>query len=298
MQNYFRTFTLIAVIIALFIGVGLLIGGPRGALIAFVIAAFMNFYAYWNSDKIVLRMYNAQEVTPQSLPEFYNMVQSLARRAELPMPRVYIIDSSQPNAFATGRNPQNAAVAATTGLIKMLDSRQLAGVMAHELAHIINRDTLTMTLTATLAGAIGYLTHMSFLFGGRQIGGQRSNGAGLTHLLVLILAPLAALLVQMAISRTREYSADALGAKICGDPKALASALEVIEQAAHQIDNPVAEENPATAHMFVINPLSAGGVDNLFATHPKTVNRIRRLLNLAQHDHHNQAITRNRGSWT
>lgn len=298
MQNYFRTFILIAVIVALFIGVGHLIGGPRGALIAFVVAALMNFYAYWNSDKIVLRMYNAQEVTSRSLPEFYNMIQSLARRAELPMPRVYIIDSPQPNAFATGRNPQNAAVAATTGLLKMLDSRQLAGVMAHELAHIINRDTLTMTLTATLAGAIGYLTHMSFLFGGRQVGGQRSNGAGLIHLLVLILAPLAAFLVQMAISRTREYSADELGAKICGDPKALASALEVIEQAAHQIDNPVAEENPATAHMFVINPLSAGGVDNLFATHPKTVNRIRRLLNIAQHDQHNQTITRNRGPWT
>ncbi|AIK96901.1 zinc metalloprotease HtpX [Candidatus Odyssella acanthamoebae] len=296
MHNHTRTFILIAVIAALFVGVGHLIGGSQGALMAFLLAGALNFYAYWNSDKIVLRLYNAQEVAPHAQPDFYRIVQTLAQQANLPMPRVYIIDSPQPNAFATGRNPQNAAVAATTGLLQLLDSRQISGVMAHELAHIANRDTLTMTLTATLAGAIGYLAQLPFLFGGHhREGEQRSHGI-IVHLVVMVLAPLAAMLVQMAISRTREYSADELGSKISGDPMALAGALEQIDAAAHRVDNQVAEENPATAHMFIINPLSAGGVDNLFSTHPKTENRVRRLAALAQ-EQSNQTIIRRRGPW-
>ncbi len=296
MHNHIRTFILIAVIGALFIGVGHLIGGPQGALMAFLLAAALNSYAYWNSDKIVLRMYKAQEITSQTYPEFYRIVQTLAQKAHLPMPRVYIIDSHQPNAFATGRNPQNAAVAATTGLLQLLDSRQIAGVMAHELAHIANRDTLTMTLTATLAGAIGYLAQLPFLFGGSHREGEQRSHGFIVHLLVMVLAPLAAMLVQMAISRTREYSADELGAKISGDPMALAKALEQIDTAAHRVDNPMAEENPATAHMFIINPLSASGVDNLFSTHPKTENRVRRLAQLAQ-DKNDPTIIKRRGPW-
>jgi heat shock protein HtpX len=296
MHNHTRTFILIAVIVALFVGVGHLIGGPQGALMAFLLAGALNFYAYWNSDKIVLRIYNAQEITSHLHPEFYRIVQTLAQKASLPMPRVYIIDSPQPNAFATGRNPQNAAVAATTGLLRLLDSRQISGVMAHELAHIANRDTLTMTLTATLAGAIGYLAQLPFLFGGHHREGEQRSHGFIVHLVVMVLAPLAAMLVQMAISRTREYSADELGAKISGDPMALANALEQIDVAAHRVDNPVAEENPATAHMFIINPLSAGGVDNLFSTHPKTENRVRRLADIAQ-QFKNQTITRRRGPW-
>ncbi|MBW8309967.1 MAG: zinc metalloprotease HtpX [Candidatus Paracaedibacteraceae bacterium] len=296
MHNHFRTFILIAVIIALFIGVGHLIGGPQGAMMAFLLAGIINFYAYWNSDKIVLRMYKAQEVTSHTHPEFYRIVQTLAPKAHLPMPRVYIIDSQQPNAFATGRNPQNAAVAATTGLLQLLDSRQISGVIAHELAHIANRDTLTMTLAATLAGAIGYLAQLPFLFSAPHRGGTPRSHGFIVHLLVMVVAPLAAMLVQMAISRTREYSADELGAKISGDPMALATALKQIDAAAHRVDNTVAEENPATAHLFIINPLSAGGVDNLFSTHPKTENRVRRLAELTQH-RNDQTITRRRGPW-
>ncbi len=293
MHNHSRTFFLIAVIVALFLVIGHFLAGPRGAMIALMIAGALNFYAYWNSDKMVLRLYNAQEVSSQTAPDLYRIVQTLAQRANLPMPRVYIIDSEQPNAFATGRDPQHAAVAASTGLLKLLDSREVAGVMAHELAHIANRDTLTMTVTATLAGAIGYLAQLPFLFMNHRSDENRSHGA-FVHLIVMILAPLAALLVQMAISRTREYSADAMGAEISGDPAALASALMKIEQAALHIDNPTAEENPATAHLFIINPLIQGGVDNLFSTHPTTANRIKRLKELnPQH----QTIIRNKGPW-
>lgn len=295
MYNHNRTFILIAIIVALFVTVGHLIGGPRGAMMAFFIAGAMNFYAYWNSDKIVLRMYDAHEVTAHSAPDFYYLVQNLAVKAKLPMPRVYIISSDQPNAFATGRTPENAAVAATTGLLKALDSRQLAGVIAHELAHIANRDTLTMTVTATLAGAIGHLAQLPFLFHSNREGEQRSHST-VIHLIVMVLAPLAAMLVQLAISRTREYSADELGAIICGDPLALASALQRIEALAQGVDNPVAEENPATAHMFIINPLIHGGVDNLFATHPSTSNRVRRLQQIAEHLG-STTITRHKGPW-
>lgn len=293
MHNHSRTFLLIAVIVALFLIIGHLLAGPRGAMIALMIAGALNFYAYWNSDKIVLRLYNAQEVSSQTAPDLYRIVQTLAQRANLPMPRVCIIDSEQPNAFATGRHPNHAAVAASTGLLKVLDSREVAGVMAHELAHIANRDTLTMTVTATLAGAIGYLAQLPFLFMSHRSDENRSHGA-FVHLIVMILAPLAALLVQMAISRTREYSADAMGAEISGDPAALASALQKIEQAALRIDNPTAEENPATAHLFIINPLIQGGMDNLFSTHPTTANRIKRLKELnPQH----QTIIKNKGPW-
>lgn len=293
MHNHSRTFFLIAVIVALFLVMGHLLAGPRGAMIALIIAGALNFYAYWNSDKMVLRLYGAQEVSSQTAPDLYRIVQTLAQRANLPMPQVYIIDSEQPNAFATGRDPQHAAVAASTGLLKVLDSREVAGVMAHELAHIANRDTLTMTVTATLAGAIGYLAQLPFLFMSHRSDENRSHGA-FVHLIVMILAPLAALLVQMAISRTREYSADAMGAQISGDPAALASALHKIEQAALRIDNPTAEENPATAHLFIINPLIQGGVDNLFSTHPTTENRIKRLKELNPQQ---QTITRNKGPW-
>lgn len=293
MHNYSRTFFLIAVIVAIFLVIGHLIAGPRGAVVALIIAGAMNFYAYWNSDKLVLRMYGAQEVSSQTEPDLYRIVQTLAQRANLPMPRVYIIHSDQPNAFATGRDPEHAAVAASTGLLKLLDSREVSGVMAHELAHIANRDTLTMTVTATLAGAIGYLAQLPFLFTSHRSDENRSHGTFI-HLIVMILAPLAALLVQMAISRTREYSADAMGAQISGDPKALASALQKIEQAALRIDNPIAEENPATAHLFIINPLIHGGMDNLFSTHPTTANRIKRLKELNPQQ---QSIIRNKGPW-
>ncbi len=246
-------------------------------LIALGIAAVMNFFTYWNADKIVLRMYRAQPVEESS--DFYRLVAELAQNAQLPMPKVYIMENPQPNAFATGRNPENAAVAATTGLIQMLDRREIAGVMAHELAHIQNRDTLTMTLTATLAGAIGMLGNLAMFGGGhRDENGNRTGGGGIIALLVMILAPIAAMLVQMAISRSREYSADARGAEICGDPEALASALAKISQGASRIRNAPAEESPATASLFIINPLHGEGADNLFSTHPNTENRIAKLL--------------------
>ena len=288
-----RTFLLIAVIVGLFIAAGHVIAGPRGALIALALAGVLNYYAYWNCDKIVLRLYDAHEISAQTAPDLYRIVQTLSQRAGLPMPRICVIDSDQPNAFATGRNPENAAVVASTGLLRLLDSRELAAVMAHELAHIANRDTLTMTITAILAGAIGYLAQLPFLANHRS-DQTRSRGA-FVHLIVIILAPLVALLVQMAISRTREYSADATGAQICGDPGSLATALQKIDQAAVQTDNPTAEENPATAHLFIINPLSHGGVDNLFSTHPSTANRIKRLTEFSTNNQ--KIITRNKGPW-
>ena len=278
--NHARTFMLLAAMTALFLGIGYLIGGSGGIVIAFMIAAAMNVFAYWNSDKVVLRMYGAREVDGQSAPELVGLVRQLALRAQLPMPRVYIMDNDQPNAFATGRNPQNAAVAATTGLLGNLTQEEIAGVMAHELAHVRNRDTLTMTITATIAGAIGMLANFAFFFG--ATGDNRNNPLGIVGvLLLMIVGPMAAALVQFAISRTREYEADKLGAEICGQPLWLASALQRLEQLAGRVDNHAAERNPATAHMFIVNPLHGGSMDNLFSTHPATANRIRRLRELA-----------------
>ena len=277
-MNYTRTFMLMAVMTALFVGVGFMLGGEAGMLAALGIAVAMNLFAYWNSDKLVLRMYGAKEVGPQQAPEFYDMVRDLAQRASLPMPKVYIIEQDQPNAFATGRNPENAAVAATSGLLRRLNREEIAGVMAHELAHVKNRDTLIMTITATIAGAISMLTTFAMFFGN-----NRNNPLGLVGvILVMILAPLAAALVQMAISRSREYEADRVGAEICGQPLWLASALEKIQNAAQRIDNNPAEANPATAHMFIINPLHAHKVDSLFSTHPNTQNRVARLQQMAK----------------
>jgi len=269
-----------AALTAIFLFAGFMLGGEAGMLIALVVAAGMNLFAYWNADKIVLRMYNAREVDRASAPGFYGIVAQLADNAGLPMPQVYIIENEQPNAFATGRNPENAAVAATTGLLNRLSSEEIAGVMAHELAHVRNRDTLTMTVTATVAGAISMLAQFGLFFGG---GNNRNNPLGIFGvILVAILAPLAAALVQMAISRAREYEADRIGAEICGQPLWLASALERIQGAAARIDNRAAEANPATAHMFIINPLHAHAVDGLFSTHPKTAERVRRLREMAR----------------
>ncbi len=276
-MNMTKTAILLAAMTALFMGIGFMIGGEAGAAIAFLIAAGMNVFAYWNSDKMVLRMHGAREVTERDAPNYVRLVQRLAENAKLPMPRTYIIETAQPNAFATGRNPENAAVAATTGLLNMLTPEELAGVMAHELAHIKNRDTLTMTVTATLAGAISMLANFALFFGN-----NRNNAGGLIGTLaIMILAPMAAALVQMAISRTREYSADQLGAEICGRPMWLASALQRIESGASRIDNDAAERNPATAHMFIINPLHAHKRDSLFSTHPATINRVAKLKAMA-----------------
>lgn len=276
-MNMTKTAILLAAMTALFMGIGFMIGGEAGAAIAFLVAAGMNVFAYWNSDKMVLRMHGAREVTERDAPNYVRLVQRLAENANLPMPRTYIIETAQPNAFATGRNPENAAVAATTGLLNMLTPEELAGVMAHELAHIKNRDTLTMTVTATLAGAISMLANFALFFGN-----NRNNAGGLIGTLaIMILAPMAAALVQMAISRTREYSADQLGAEICGRPMWLASALQRIESGASRIDNDAAERNPATAHMFIINPLHAHKRDSLFSTHPATTNRVAKLKAMA-----------------
>jgi heat shock protein HtpX len=279
-MSYLRTAILLAGLTALFMLVGYLIGGPNGAVIAFFVAAATNFITYWNADKLVLSTQGAQEVDEHSAPELVHMVAELARRAELPMPRVFVMDNPQPNAFATGRNPQHGAVAVTTGLLGMLSSDELAGVISHELAHIKNRDTLLMTVTATIAGAISMLAQFGMFFGG----GNRNNNSGMGivgTLLMVVLAPLAAMLVQMAISRTREYAADNMGARISGNPAGLAAALAKIEAGAHAIENVHAEQNPAAAPLFIINPLSGARMDNLFATHPATENRIAALQQLA-----------------
>ena len=279
-MNTMRTGLLMAGLMGLFLAVGYLLGREQGMLIAFVIAAGMNLFAYWNADKMVLRMHGARQVDRQSEPEFYGLIEELSRRANLPMPKVYLMDNPQPNAFATGRNPENAAVAATTGLLQILNREEIAGVMAHELAHVRNRDTLIMTMTATIAGAISMLANFGMFFGGNR---DRENPLGFVSvILMMIMAPLAAMLVQMAISRTREYGADRGGAEISGQPMALASALAKISNAARQIENPAAEANPATAHMFIINPLSGQRMDNLFSTHPDTENRIDALRRMAQ----------------
>ncbi|HXI09049.1 MAG: zinc metalloprotease HtpX [Bradyrhizobium sp.] len=277
-MNYFRTALLLAGLTALFMGVGFLIGGKGGAMIALVIAAATNLFAWWNSGRMVLSMYGAHQVDQSSAPDLYNLVAELASRAQLPMPRVFVMDEAQPNAFATGRNPENAAVAVTAGLMQQLSREELAGVIAHELAHIKNHDTLTMTVTATIAGAVSMIAQFGMFFGGHR----NNNGPGIVGSIVLMIAaPFAAMLVQMAISRTREYAADNLGARICGNPMWLASALSRIENAAHQVPNYDAERNPATAHMFIINPLTGQGMDNLFTTHPSTENRIAALQQLA-----------------
>ncbi|WP_442581325.1 zinc metalloprotease HtpX [Mesorhizobium sp. ASY16-5R] len=280
-MNVMRTAMLLALMTALFMGVGYLIGGSGGMMIAFLIAAGMNLFSYWNADKMVLRMHHAVEVDERNAPEYYGIVRDLVARAGLPMPKIYLIDNPQPNAFATGRNPQNAAVAATTGLLNRLSYEEVAGVMAHELAHVQHRDTLTMTITATLAGAISMLGNFAFFFGGNRE--NNNNPLGIVGVLVaMIVAPLAAAIVQMAVSRTREYAADRRGAEICGHPLWLASALGKIARNVERIHNDDAERNPATAHLFIINPLSGERMDNLFSTHPNTENRIAALEAMAQ----------------
>lgn len=281
-SNYIKTGVLLAALTAILVSLGALVGGQTGLVIAFILALGMNAFSLWNSDRMVLRMYGAEEVDERTAPEFYSLVRELAERAGLPMPKVYIMHNDQPNAFATGRSPSRAAVCASTGLLNRLDREEVAGVMAHELAHVRNRDTLIMTVAATVAGAITLFANMmqfSMIFGGRREGGGPLGIIG--ALAAIILAPLAAMLVQMAISRSREYEADRIGAEICGEPLWLASALQKIEHYARRIINPTAEESPATAHMFIINPLSGQGMDNLFSTHPNTENRIAELQKLA-----------------
>jgi heat shock protein HtpX len=277
-MNYFRTAVLLAGLTGLFMGVGFLIGGREGALIALLLAGAMNLFAYWNSDQMVLSMHGAAEIDERSAPELFSVVRDLAARAGLPMPRVYLMDNPQPNAFATGRNPENAAVAATTGLLQQLSREEIAGVMAHELAHVKNRDTLTMTIAATIAGAIAMLANFAFFFGG-----NRNNPLGIVGvILAAITAPIAAMLIQMAISRTREYSADRDGAAIAGNPLWLASALGKLQRAAGRVPMMSAERNPATAPLFIVNPLTGERMDNLFSTHPSTENRIAALQEMAQ----------------
>jgi heat shock protein HtpX len=277
-MNVMKTGLLLAALTGLFGAVGFLLGGSGGMLVALGIGAAMNLFSYWNSDKLALRAHGAIQVDETSAPELFSMVRQLSANAGLPMPRVYLIDNPQPNAFATGRNPENAAVAATTGILDLLSYEELAGVMAHELAHIKNRDTLIMTVTATIAGALSSLVNFSFLFGGNR----NSGGNAIVHILMLVLAPLAAMIIQMAISRTREYSADKLGGEICGNPLWLASALEKISGGVARIPSETAERHPATAHLFIINPLSGRGMDNLFSTHPAAANRIAALVEQAR----------------
>lgn len=277
--NWLKTFVLMAAITALFGSVGAALGGAGGMLIALVFAGGMNVYAYWFSDKAVLKMYGAQEVTQDNkqFHAYYTMVKALAENAQLPMPKVYVIDEQQPNAFATGRNPEHAAVAATAGIMQILNARELRGVMAHELAHVKHRDTLISTISATVAGAISALAQFGMFFGR----GERSNP--IVSILIMFLAPMAAGLIQMAISRAREYEADKAGAEISQDPKALAAALEKIHNYAHQIPNETAEMHPETGQMMIINPLSGRSLKGLFSTHPQTEERVRRLLAMANH---------------
>ena len=277
--NWLKTTVLMAAIVALFGAIGSYLGGANGMIMALIFGGAMNLFAYWFSDKMVLRMYNAREVDETSAPQFYAMVRELAQRAGLPMPRVYLIDEAQPNAFATGRNPENAAVAATTGILNLLSAREIRGVMAHELAHVQHRDILISTISATMAGAISALANFAMFFGGRDSEGRSSNP--IASILVALLAPLAASLIQMAISRAREFEADRGGAEICGDPNALADALTKIDHYARGIPMIAAEEHPATAQMMIMNPLSGGGLAGLFSTHPATEERVARLRALA-----------------
>lgn len=278
--NWLKTSILMAAIVALFGAVGATMGGSGGMMMALMLAAGMNVYAYWFSDQAVLKMYGAQEVTPDDIQfrNYYNMVKELAENAQLPMPKVYVMDEAQPNAFATGRNPEHAAVAATTGIIQALTARELRGVMAHELAHVKHRDTLISTISATMAGAISSIGTFGMLFGGGHNANGERNVSPIVAILMMVLAPLAASLIQMAISRSREFEADRMGAEICRDPKALASALEKIHNYAHQISNPTAEAHPETGQMMIINPLSGRSFDSLFSTHPQTAERVARLM--------------------
>jgi heat shock protein HtpX len=295
-MNWTKTAILLAGLTAMFVTIGGLIGGAQGMIVAFVFAIATNAFAYWNSDRMVLGMYGAHEVSAQQQPELYGLVQELARRAKLPMPKVYMMDNPQPNAFATGRDPEHAAVAVTSGLLSRLSREELAGVLAHELAHIKNRDTLTMTVTATIAGAISMLANFALFFGSSN--DNRNNPLGIVGTIALVfLAPIAAGLVQMAISRTREYEADRVGADIAGQPLWLASALERIQSSASNVLNADAERNPATAHMFIINPLAGHGMDNLFSTHPSTDKRIARLREMADGMHGAAHEAPRRGPW-
>jgi heat shock protein HtpX len=280
MFNLMKTAILMAAITALFMLLGRMLGGPSGMMLALVVALGMNFFSYWFSDKIVLKMYKAREVDDSTAPQFVGMVRELATNAGLPMPKVYLIDEDAPNAFATGRNPDNAAVAATTGIIRVLSARELRGVMAHELAHVKHRDILISTISATMAGAIGMLANFAMMFGGRGGDGQRSNP--IASIAVALLAPLAASLIQMAISRAREFEADRGGAEISGDPAALASALDKIHRFAQGLPMEAAERHPETAQMMIMNPLSAGGLRGLFSTHPATEERVEKLMAMAE----------------
>ena len=280
MFNLMKTAILMAAITALFMLIGRWLGGPSGMLLALAVAVGLNFFSYWFSDKIVLKMYNAREVDDSTAPQFVGMVRELSQRAGLPMPKVYLIDENAPNAFATGRNPEHAAVAATTGIIRALSARELRGVMAHELAHVKHRDILLSTISATMAGAIGMLANVGMMFGGRSSDGRPANP--LAGLLVAILAPLAASLIQMAISRAREFEADRGGAEISGDPAALASALDKIHRFAQGTPMEAAERHPETAQMMIMNPLSAGGLRGLFSTHPPTEERVAALMLMAR----------------
>jgi len=285
MTSYLKTAILLAALTAIFMGTGFLLAGEGGMLIALALAAAMNLFAWWNSGSTVLRYYKAQEVAPNN--SLHRIVSELVARDGMPMPKVYVIENPQPNAFATGRGPENASVAATTGLLQLMNEREVAGVMAHELAHVKNRDTLIMTVTATLAGALSMLANFALFFGG-----NRNNPLGIVGVLaMMILAPMAAMLVQMAISRTREYEADAGGAQICGNPDWLADALEKLEAGAQRIDNQAAENNPATAHMFIVNPLHANKRDKLFSTHPNTANRVARLREMSGNSGPSSVVT-------
>jgi heat shock protein HtpX len=277
-MNLFRTGILMALLTGLFIAVGYVIGGGPGMVIAFLFAAGTNLFAYWNSDKMVLSMYGARAVDETSAPDLVHIVRRLAEADGLPMPKVFIAENDQPNAFATGRSPEHAAVCVTTALLNNVSKEELAGVLAHELSHVKNRDTLTMTIVATIGGAIGMLANFAFFLGGNR---RNSPLGPIGAILVAILAPIAAVLVQAAISRSREFEADRSGAILSGRPLWLASALQRIESAAERIENPEAESNPATAHMFIINPLHGGGLSGLFASHPSTEERIARLKEMA-----------------
>jgi heat shock protein HtpX len=278
-MNMIKTTFLMTLLTLLLVAMGGAIGGQSGMIIAFLIAGGMNFFAYWNSDKIVLKMYKAREVTRADSPDFYGIVENLARKANMPMPKVYVIPSDSPNAFATGRNPQNAAVAATTGIMRILSREELEGVMAHELAHVMNRDTLISTIAATFAGAISMLGSMlqwATIFGMGRGDDDEGGGSMLGGLAMAIIAPIAAMLIQMAVSRSREFMADADGAKICGNPKALARALQKLQQSATAA--PMQEATPSTSHMFIVNPLTASKLASLFSTHPATEDRVARLM--------------------
>lgn len=281
MGGYARTLVLLAALTAVFGGLGFAIAGQQGMVIALLVATGMNVFAWWNSDRMVLRMHNAQPIGPHDAPRLYQMTAQLAQRAGLPMPALYVIHEAQPNAFATGRSPSSAAVAVNMGLLDLMPETEVAGVIAHELAHIRNRDTLIMTVTATIAGAISMLANFGMIFGSVNRDRNQSPFGPIALILMMVLAPIAAAIVQMAISRSREYEADRIGAEICGDPLALAGALQRLEHHARAIQNDAAEANPATAHMFIVNPLSGARMDNLFSTHPRTQNRVAALHALA-----------------